>query len=945
MGLQRSASRFEVDLPRRRTAFANNGDGDHDHKAGGLSRQKTLVRPERQRSQRVPLLRNAAAGPPTARVGATTTRLGKSLPQAETLVTYTTPQPPPSEDSNWWIYISRTMTCCVWPKCMEACGMTDKAVQQAWREKAALCMIIGVLCFFVSFFTFGLKPVLCPGGASSATDAYFNQTDHISIPYRDDVIIYGSLYDFDQTARMLAQMGGIELTADWRGVDITRLFSSRPSDDCMNRLGLTPTNCSVPNPFPASPALQPLPDGPCPDPSWLSGMKAKKRLFFFWGEVSSNVVPPHALLVFNGVVLNMTSLLIDLALRESEAMVPLVRRINKGLGKDVTYSFYASPSGRETMRCLQNQYQVGYVDQESSGCAVYQTVMILMLVVIMGVVACRFLMALAFYYFFSESIQFSKYSPDYRTAASNRNSEPYHYHPGDAIPNAYPRPNFLVKEADMYTMLLVTCYSEGGDGIRGTLESLAETTYPDDHKLLFVIADGMIKGDDWQATGKTTPEVILDMIIQDPDLGEAAGKSYLAIADGAKQHNMAKVYAGYFPHHNRHVPIIVVVKCGPPSEQSAAKPGNRGKRDSQLILMNFLSRVLFDDRMTPLDHDLYRKICHITGVTPDVYETVLMVDADTRVSPMSLKHMNGAMRADEGIMGLCGETRIANKRDSWVTMIQVFEYYISHHLGKAFESVFGGVTCLPGCFCMYRITARKGATTVPLLVNPDIVEEYSENVVDTLHKKNLLLLGEDRFLTTLMLRSFPKRKMVFVPKAVCHTVVPDKFRVLLSQRRRWINSTIHNLLELVLLKDLCGIFCFSMQFVIALELLGTTILPATLISLYVLILTSTVSPQLLPLILLATTMLLPGILISLTTRKWIYVGYLLIYLLALPVWNFILPVYAFWKFDDFSWGETRRVVGEDGGNHGDKVGEYVVGSVVLKRYGVYFANSHVTIIG
>jgi len=28
----------------------------------------------------------------------------------------------------------------------------------------------------------------------------------------------------------------------------------------------------------------------------------------------------------------------------------------------------------------------------------------------------------------------------------------------------------------------------------------------------------------------------------------------------------------------------------------------------------------------------------------------------------------------------------------------VFEYYISHHLGKGFESVFGGVTCLPGWY-------------------------------------------------------------------------------------------------------------------------------------------------------------------------------------------------------------------------------------------------------
>jgi chitin synthase len=65
-----------------------------------------------------------------------------------------------------------------------------------------------------------------------------------------------------------------------------------------------------------------------------------------------------------------------------------------------------------------------------------------------------------------------------------------------------------------------------------------------------------------------------------------------------------------------------------------------------------------------------------------------------------------------------------------------------------------------------------------------------------------------------MLRTFPRRQMVFVPQAVCRTTVPDSFRVLLSQRRRWINSTIHNLLELVLLRDLCGIFCFSMQFIV-----------------------------------------------------------------------------------------------------------------------------------
>ena len=204
-------------------------------------------------------------------------------------------------------------------------------------------------------------------------------------------------------------------------------------------------------------------------------------------------------------------------------------------------------------------------------------------------------------------------------------------------------------------------------------------------------------------------------------------------------------------------------------------------------------------------------------------------------------------------MGLCGETRIANKTASWVSMIQgkysgesvfeqinglkitslvvsVFEYYISHHFYKAFEAMFGGVTCLPGCFCMYRIKAPKGNNGyyVPILANPDIIRRYSEYYVETLHKKNLLLLGEDRYLTTLMLRTFPKRKTMFVPNATCKTYVPDSLKVLMSQRRRWINSTIHNLLELLLVRELCGTFCFSMQFVVFMELIGTVTLPAAI---------------------------------------------------------------------------------------------------------------------
>lgn len=388
-----------------------------------------------------------------------------------------------------------------------------------------------------------------------------------------------------------------------------------------------------------------------------------------------------------------------------------------------------------------------------------------------------------------------------------------------------------------HTMCLVTAYSEGAEGIRTTLDSIAMTDYPNSHKAIVVICDGIIKG---KGEAVSTPDACLSMLKDHTTPPEMVQPfSYVAVASGSKRHNMAKVHCGFYDYgadspipleRQQRVPMIVIIKCGTPAEFGKAKPGNRGKRDSQIILMSFLQKVMFDERMTELEYEMFNGLWKVTGISPDYYEIVLMVDADTKVFPDSLTHMVSAMVKDPEIMGLCGETKIANKRASWVSAIQVFEYFISHHLAKSFESVFGGVTCLPGCFCMYRIKAPKGGQNywVPILANPDVVEHYSENVVETLHEKNLYLLGEDRYLTTLMLRTFPKRKQVFVPQAVCKTTVPDKFMVLLSQRRRWINSTVHNLMELVLVRDLCGTFCFSMQFVVFVELVGTLVLPAAI---------------------------------------------------------------------------------------------------------------------
>ena len=61
-----------------------------------------------------------------------------------------------------------------------------------------------------------------------------------------------------------------------------------------------------------------------------------------------------------------------------------------------------------------------------------------------------------------------------------------------------------------------------------------------------------------------------------------------------------------------------------------------------------------------------------------------------------------------------------------------------------------------------------------------------------------------------------------------------------------------------------------------------------------------------------------------------------IYLLSLPIWNFVLPTYAFWKFDDFSWGDTRKTAGEKTKKAGiEYEGEFDSSKITMRRWGEF----------
>lgn len=801
-----------------------------------------------------------------------------------------------------WKMFSWGVTCWVCAPVLSCCGLREARMQQAWREKVALCILIALASAVLGFMTFGLSTLAC----RQVEPIYPDDVVRLFGPNQPNekvMIVRGRLYNvgvYFSSGAHRPLLGGI-LDSDLQPI-ISPLYGR-------DATAFFPPNTALSGCSWSQPGFGPL----CNQNGDIryhchTSFQAVKQLEalatsmwvgYDWDNITSPL-SDQKLFVYRDTVYDVTSYIdpsnTNLFLGDDQQDQANIQSWIKSLvGRDASKEIVSNTNLTTIASCFDDYFAVGQLTGTTIGCFASDLVMIAMLTILIGITIIKFIAAVAFSWIIS-----------WQLGMLSKKSKA-----DELISNIF---------------MLVTCYSEGEASMRRTLDALARTDYPDKHKVLFVIADGNVTG---SGNSKSTPDICRDLMDrknpyeEDPD-----PCSYIAVGEGLKRHNMAQVYTGYYSVADnltkgvvigtpRRVPMVLIVKCGTDAERDEVingkrgiKAGNRGKRDSQLILMQWLSKVHFNERMTELDFQMFERLRDLTNFTPDSYEMVLMVDADTVVKHDSVSRMVSAMERDPKVMGLCGETKISNKTQSWVTMIQVFEYYISHHLAKAFESIFGGVTCLPGCFCMYRVMAPKSeGYQVPILANPDIVELYSSNVVETLHQKNLLLLGEDRYLTTLMLRTFPKRKMIYVPKATCRTEVPDNFKVLFSQRRRWINSTVHNLMELILVPELCGIFCCSMQFVLFLEIFGTVVLPAAFVFLIYLVvrMASGASNVFLPLIFLVLVFGLQAVLVLFTSRKPMYIVWMLIYLLAMPVWNFALPLYAFWHFDDFSWGATRRV--------------------------------------
>jgi chitin synthase len=194
---------------------------------------------------------------------------------------------------------------------------------------------------------------------------------------------------------------------------------------------------------------------------------------------------------------------------------------------------------------------------------------------------------------------------------------------------------------DKFVICQIPCYTEGEDSLRRTIDSLSALNYDDKRKLMFVICDGNIIG---SGNDRTTPRIVLDILGVDPKL-DPEPLMFKSIGEGSKAINYGKIYSGLYEFEGHIVPYvfvvcilgallnlppnryIVVVKVGKPTERT--KPGNRGKRDSQILVMQYLNRVHFDAPMSPMELEIYHQMRNVIGIDPAFYEYIFTVDADT----------------------------------------------------------------------------------------------------------------------------------------------------------------------------------------------------------------------------------------------------------------------------------------------------------------------------
>nr|XP_045601820.1 chitin synthase chs-2-like isoform X7 [Procambarus clarkii] len=197
------------------------------------------------------------------------------------------------------------------------------------------------------------------------------------------------------------------------------------------------------------------------------------------------------------------------------------------------------------------------------------------------------------------------------------------------------------------------------------------------------------------------------------------------------------------------------------------------KRWSQVMYMYYLLGFKLMDQ--PISVDRKEVIAENTFL--------LTLDGDIDFTPSAVALLIDLMKKNTNLGAACG--RIHPVGGGVMVWYQMFEYAIGHWLQKATEHMIGCVLCSPGCFSLFRGKA---------LMDDNVMARYTTKSSQARHYVQYDQ-GEDRWLCTLLLQR--GYRVEYSAASDAYTHAPEGFSEFYNQRRRWVPSTMANIMDLL----------------------------------------------------------------------------------------------------------------------------------------------------
>lgn len=171
-----------------------------------------------------------------------------------------------------------------------------------------------------------------------------------------------------------------------------------------------------------------------------------------------------------------------------------------------------------------------------------------------------------------------------------------------------------------------------------------------------------------------------------------------------------------------------------------------------------------------------KRAAQYAGLAVAKGEIVVTVDSDTLIDPRGIRRLTAPFE-DHNIGAVCGDVVVENRDSNLLTRLIGLRYWTAFNLERAAQSFVKNVLCCSGPFSAYRA---------------DLLHRVKERYISQSFCGRRCTYGDDRHLTNLVLAE--SYKVVYEPRAVGRTFVPESLGEYVKQQNRWNKSFYREIL-------------------------------------------------------------------------------------------------------------------------------------------------------